>query len=177
MSLAEIGIVAEIVSALAVLVTLIYLARQVRHANLLARAQTRQRMIEQGNEELYVLMNDPQLRECMARKTPLSREQQGKLHFFLTSAMRAREWEWFQERDKLVRGDAHNAYQEVIGLHLGMAHTRKWWETVGRVGFDPVFVAEVDAFIEDRPIHSWFEDILIYDEEPDVALSSHVKSD
>lgn len=67
-----------------------YLSRQVKQGNLL-EAHARQRMVEQTNEELYTLANDANLRECFVKTTELSREEQGKLHFFLIAAMRQRE--------------------------------------------------------------------------------------
>jgi len=62
----------------------------VKQGNLL-EAHARQRMVEQTNEELYTLANDANLRECFVKTTELSREEQGKLHFFLIAAMRQRE--------------------------------------------------------------------------------------
>lgn len=161
--------IAELLAAIGVLASLFYLARQVKSANRLARAQVRQRMGEQATDELYVWMNDPDLRACFtARK--LGRERQGKLHYFLLSAMRQREWEWFQLRDGIIREDVQGAYREVIGLHLGIERTRRWWRSVGRIGFNPEFVAMVDEFLEDRPTISYFEDILDFDRcEPDAA--------
>ena len=108
-------------------------------------------------------MGDAELRECFVKTTPLSREEQGKLHYFLLAAMRAREWEWFQFRDGVVSRDVYRAYIEVVGLHLGIPRTRRWWSTVGRIGFNPEFVAEVDAFLAGRPPISYFEDILTFD--------------
>ena len=52
MSLADLASIANILSAIAVLGTLVYLSRQVRQGNLMARAQARERMVEQANEEL-----------------------------------------------------------------------------------------------------------------------------
>lgn len=111
-------------------------------------------------------MNDPQLRECFAKRDPLTREEQGKLHFFLTSALRAREWEWFQARENLIGGDARESFQSVIPIHLGTERTRKWWRTVGRLGFHPEFVAEVDKFLEGREPITWFVDVLEFDDPP-----------
>jgi hypothetical protein len=55
MTLSDVGTITNLLSAIAVLGTLIYLSRQVKQGNLLAKAQARQRMVEQTNEELYVL--------------------------------------------------------------------------------------------------------------------------
>jgi hypothetical protein len=59
MTLAEFGIIADMVGAIAVMVTLGYLALQIVQANRMAHAKTRERMVEHGTGELYVLMNDP----------------------------------------------------------------------------------------------------------------------
>ncbi len=164
MSISDIGSIANIFSAFAVLATLIYLSRQVRQGNMQARSQGRQRMIEQATLELYQWMGDTELRECFAQAAPLSREQQGKMHYFLLSAMRQRETEWFMFRDGAMAEDVYRAYHEVVGLHLGTPRTRRWWRTVGHIGFDPTFVAEVDRRLEGSPLVSYFEDILTFDD-------------
>jgi hypothetical protein len=73
--------------------------------------------------------------------------------------MRQREWEWFQFKDGVIRKEVYEAYHEVIALHLGIPRTRQWWQTVGRIGFNPTFVAEVDAFLAKRPTTNYFERI------------------
>ena len=165
MSINLIATIAELVAAVGTLASLFYFARQISFANLLARAQVRQRMGEQATGELYVWMNDPELRLCFTAPE-LTPEQRGKMHYFLLSAMRQREWEWFQLRDGIIREDVQGAYKDVIGLHLGTRRTRRWWGSVGRIGFNPEFVAMVDAFLVDRPTISYFEDILAFDRQP-----------
>ena len=163
MTISDLGSIASILSAVAVLGTLVYLARQVKQGNMLARAQARQRMVEQTNEELYQWMNNPDLRDCFTKAGPLTREEHGKLHYFLIAAMRQREWEWFQFRDGVISEEVYRAYHEVIGLHLGIERTRAWWRTVGRIGFNPEFVTVVDALLAGRPPITYFEDILAFD--------------
>ena len=51
----------------------------------------------------------------------------------------------------------------MIALHLGIPRTRQWWQTVGRIGFDPAFVAEVDKFLASRPTTTYFEQIRTFD--------------
>jgi hypothetical protein len=164
MTLSDLASIANIIAAIAVAISLIYLSRQVRHANLLARSHVRQRMVEQAHDELYVLMNNPDLREAWLPQTKLSAEAQSKLAFFLAAAMRQREWEWYQYKDRLIDRDVYCAYYEVIAFHLGAARTRNWWVTVGRLGFNPEFVAEVDALLESRPLtYNYFEKIRNFD--------------
>ena len=163
MTFSDVGTIANLLSAIAVLGTLIYLSRQLRQGNLLAKAHARQRMVEQTNEELYVLANDANLRECFVKPTELSSDEQGKLHFFLIAAMRQREWEWFQHRDGKIEEDVAKAYFGIVALHLGTARTRHWWSTIGRIGFNPDFVADVDALIAGRSTITYFEDIMSFD--------------
>jgi hypothetical protein len=51
----------------------------------------------------------------------------------------------------------------VIALHLGIERTRRWWRTVGRVGFNAAFVADVDALLAKHPITTYFEEIRKFD--------------
>lgn len=164
MTLNDLGSIANLLSAIAVLATLVYLAVQVEQSNRLARSQSRQRMIEQTQQELYQWIDNPDLREAFLSSKVPSPETQSKMHFFLLSAMRQREWEWFQYKDGIINKDVYVAYHGVIALHLGIPRTRKWWKTVGRMGFNPTFVHEVDAFLEGQPLtEQYYEDIRCFD--------------
>ncbi len=79
MTLADFGIIAEIVSALAVLVTLVHLARQGNHANRLAQLQTREYMVEMAREELGIIIDDPELMLLLYRPTQLELEEAVKV--------------------------------------------------------------------------------------------------
>ena len=124
MTITDLGTIANLLAAIGVLVTLIYLSRQVRQGNLLAKSQARQRMVEQTHEKLYQWKNDPALRSCFVKKTTLSQDEQETVHYFLLAAMRQREWEWFQYKDGVIGKDVYEAYHEVISLHLGIPRTR-----------------------------------------------------
>ncbi len=164
MTLSDIAAIGNIVAAIAVVLSLIYLSRQVRQANLFAKSNARQRMVEQTHEELYQLVSDPDLRYAWHRDAKLSPEAQSKFHFFLAAAMRQREWEWFQYRDGVIDQATYCAYHEVIAFHLGAPRTRRWWASVGRLGFNPEFVAEVDALLLNRPLtDAYFDEIRRFD--------------
>ena len=96
MSIQDLGALGEFVSSVVVLVTLVYLAIQVRQGNLHARSQARQRMVEHAHSELHTQMNDLSITHAVVKEGPLSEEEQAKLSLFLTQFMRQREWEWFQ---------------------------------------------------------------------------------
>jgi hypothetical protein len=157
MTLNDISSVANLLAAIGVLITLIYLSRQVRQGNMLARYQARQRMVEQAQAELYRWADSPRLRESFVTAGPLSAAEQEEMHYFLLAAMRQREWEWFQFKDGVIKKPVYETYHEVIALHLGVPRTRRWWQTVGRIGFNAGFVAEVDTFLAKRPTTNYFE--------------------
>lgn len=163
MTLNDISSIANLLAAIGVLITLIYLSRQVRQGNMLAKYQARQRMIEQAQEELYYWANHAGLRDSFVKNEPLTEREQEEVHYFLLAAMRQREWEWFQFKDGVIKKQVYEAYHEVIALHLGVPRTRRWWQSVGRIGFNAGFVAEVDAFLTKRPTTNYFEEIRRFD--------------
>lgn len=73
----------QIVGVIAVVVTLVYLAAQVRQGNVFAKLQARQRMIEQQDSELYAQMADPSITYASVKDGPLSEEEQARLSLFL----------------------------------------------------------------------------------------------
>jgi hypothetical protein len=166
MTLNEISSIANLLAAIGVLITLIYLARQVRQGNLLAKFQVRQHMVQQAQAELYQWGRDPCLRNSFVTAEPLSANELEVMHYFLIAAMRQREWEWFQYKDGVIKKDVYKAYHGVIALHLGVDRTRRWWRTIGRIGFNADFVADVDSFLAATPITSYFEDIRKFDTPP-----------
>ncbi len=173
MTLNDISSIANLLAAIGVLITLIYLSRQVRQGNMLARYQARQRMVEQAQEELYHWGSHPGLRDSFMKSEPLTEREQEEVHYFLLAAMRQREWEWFQFKDGVIKKQVYEAYHEVIALHLGTPRMRRWWHTVGRIGFNPDFIAEVDAFLAKRPTTNYFEAIRSFDA-PVIAAAAPV---
>lgn len=104
--------IAQIVGVVVVVITLIYLAAQIRQGNLFARAQARQRMIEQADRELYAQMADPSITYANVKDGPLTEEEQAKLSLFFVAFMRQREWEWFQFHDGVIDEDVYRAYHD-----------------------------------------------------------------
>lgn len=155
MTLADLGSIGSFLAAIAVFITLIYIARQVRQANILTRYQARQAMMEKDLESLQAQIDSPEI------TLPFVREQMSevdlfRLHLFLTRIMRQREWEWFQYRDGVIDERVFRTFHPVIVVFLGTPRTRYWWETLGRSGLDPEFVREVDALLaKSEPTPYW----------------------
>ena len=156
MTLANFGIIAEIVSAIAVVVTLAYLALQISHANKLAQMQTRQHMADSAQQELGLIISDPELVLNQLAPAPLPLVDMTRVANFLVLVIRQREWEWYQASNGAISAAAAEQVKrdclEVAALFLGVRRARKWWEMTGRLAFNPQFVAELDAFLAGRPL-------------------------
>ena len=159
-----ISAIAQIIGVIVVVITLIYLAEQVRQGNLLARSQVRQRMIEHTQDELYTQIADLSITYANVKDGPLTAEEQAKLSLFLTSFMRQREWEWFQYRDGVIDDDIYKAYHDVIAIHLGTPRARKWWKVLGRYAFNADFVADVDDLLAKTKGSTYIRDMRTWDD-------------
>jgi len=164
MTLTDFGIIAEIVSAFAVVMTLAYLALQVSHANKLARMQTRERMVQMTAEELKIQIEVPELALLLIKPAPLEAAEANMVYTLLVLAMRHREWEWYQAANGAIgKNDAEQVKRdclEVASLWLAYPRARKFWDTTGRFGFNPQFVAEIDAQLERSQATPWVENAI-----------------
>jgi hypothetical protein len=158
MSIADLSALAEIIAAVAVVITLVYLARQIQQANGLARAQTRQRMVEQAQHEVYKgFVEEPSILRSLYKSEPLSETEWIQLSGWLLAAMRQREYEWFQMRDGNIDEGLWRAYRGIIPIHLGSSRIRNWWVTWGSAPFDPSFCAMVAELLDSIPEGNYFE--------------------
>lgn len=168
----ELVAVAELIAAIAVVITLLYLAKQVRQSNNLARAQTRQRMIEQASDEVYKgFVDDPSILRSLYKQEALSEEEWIRLSGWLLAAMRQREYEYFQLKDGSIEKEVWEAYRGLITIHLGSKRMRKWWDNWGGVPFDPAFREMVSELLDKHSNPHYFEDLqrIIEDADPGPA--------
>jgi hypothetical protein len=165
----ELVALAELIAAIAVVITLLYVAKQVRQSNTLARAQTRQRNVEQASEELYKgFVDDPSILRSLYKQEPLSEDEWIRLSGWLLAAMRQREYEYFQMKNGSIEREVWEAYRELITIHLGTERTRKWWDNWGDVPFDPGFRAMVAELLDKHSKPHYFEGLqrIIDDADP-----------
>lgn len=155
MTLSDLGALGSFLASIAVFITLIYLARQVRQGNMFARYQAREAMREHDLKSLEIQIDHPEITSVFLKEKP-TQEELLKLHLFLVTILREREWEWNQYRDGIIDEAVYRTYHEVIALFLCTPRTRLWWETVGRTGINPEFATEVDSLLAGRePTEYW----------------------
>jgi hypothetical protein len=154
-----ISAVSQIIGVIVVVVTLIYVAAQVRQGNVFAKLQARQRMIEQAESELHAQMADPSITYANIKEGPLSEDEQARLSLFLVNFLRQREWEWFLHQEGVIDSSAFRAYREVIAIHLGTPRGKKWWKTLGHRAFDPDFVEQVNEVLAESDTNTYLQDM------------------
>ena len=158
MSIDNLAAIAELIAAIAVVISLLYLATQVRQSNKLARAQTRERMTNQAADEVYKgFVEDPSILRSLYKSEPLSEDEWIRLSGWLLAAMRQREYEFFQMKDGNIEKEVWEAYRGLITIHLGSDRTRKWWDNWGKVPFDPGFCSMVSELLDEQANPNYFE--------------------
>ena len=158
MSIDKLVAIAELIAAIAVVISLLYLAAQVRQSNKLARAQTRERMTNQAAEEVYKgFIEEPNILRSLYKSEALSEDEWIRLSGWLLAAMRQREYEFFQMKDGNIEKEVWEAYRGLITLHLARNRTRKWWDNWGKVPFDPGFCAMVSELLDSQSWPDYFE--------------------
>ena len=150
MTLEQWAYIGEIIAAVAVIASLVYLSTQVRQSNVLARAQTSQSMIQMARQEILLVGEPPEIYTAFT-KDEISVQEKIKLNQWLIAAIRQREYEWLASKEGVIDSAIFEAYARVIPILLGTARTRRWWKFYGRTLYDLGFVSFVDELLAETP--------------------------
>ena len=147
----------EIVSSIAIVVTLVYLTVEIRQNTNALYAESRQSVLTAAQTELFALVENPNLIVSVAKDDPLTEEEQVALGAWLAAAMRAREFSWLQYRDGVIDEAQWETEVIIIRWLLDSERTRDWWANSGRFQSNLSFVAFVDAELQSHPttLDSW----------------------
>jgi len=141
----------QILSSIAVLGTLVYLAIEIRQNTAAEHAATRLGINNASAAELFKAIDYPEVLICSAQDDPLTSEQTVRLHAWLLAGLRQLEYTWLQYKNQMVDGYYWEADKQIIRGLLDNPRTRSWWQEIGRHLYGPAFVEEVDALIKDQP--------------------------
>lgn len=155
MTLEQAALVAQIVGAIVVAATLIYLALQVHQGARQMRSEARQAQLTYDQTGVYKFVDFPELGLIMSKAEPPSFEEKTKLVFWMIGQMRAREYEWLQYKNGAITKESWETYRGVIFFVLGTERGRALWE-VTKGYFNADFVAMVADMTKDAPpIDMW----------------------
>jgi hypothetical protein len=151
MSLSDIATIAGVVSSIAVLISLIYLALQVRQSRLHTAAQISQARVHSGmqQQELYIV--DPAVAELFMRgiqgDPDMSPVDGFRLHFLFTNTFMMSEDDFRQYKAGLISAERHDGFVKRLSRGLQSPGYRAAW-AVQRDGFEPDFQAYMDSLVQ-----------------------------
>ena len=155
MTLEEYAYLAEIIGVIIVVVTLLYLAVQVRQGARLMRSDSRQALLSNQREVLSLYLDHMDLFDKLISDEQLSRTDQRRFSVIWLANMRNREHEFFQYKDGILDEETWRSYRAILGVTLSSRRHRAWWNKARPV-FDSQFVEMVDSHLSGIPeSESW----------------------
>ncbi len=150
-----IAAVGEILGAIAVVISLLYLAVQIRQNSRAMKGasthgitqtiQSELRWSFDYGEAFLKMINDP---------ATLTELEAFKLGEWLTAAMMARQNEFIQYRQNLVDEDVWIATRGIIKTIMAMPWCKNWWENIDKVAFVPEFIELVESVLGEDHLFS-----------------------
>ena len=158
-----IGTISEIVGAVAVVVTLAYLAIQIRQQNSMLQSTSRQALVENDRASIATALEHIELVTKLGNEEELTANEQAQISLLWIMDLRNREFEYFQYKAGSLDDAAWQSYYETLHYTFGTERMRRWWEIVGRESFDSEFTQLVDDFIKDSPTNNSIRDMSSWD--------------
>ncbi len=145
----KLSAISEIVSSVAVLITLIYLAIQTQQANEALIANSRQATMTADVEIVGALISNPQAFANLRKPfSELTLVEQGQNANVLAGLLRIREFAWFQYKSGVLDEVTLRSYLAPLARWLKWDGTKPTWEIFSQE-LDPEFVAYVDEMLDE----------------------------
>jgi hypothetical protein len=146
--------VAQVVSSIAVVVTLGFLVAQIAQNTAAVRASTRQAMLAEARELLAAVIEHPEIDRLNTQKPEsLSDDDRVRIAAWLTTFVRAVENEWLQHQDGVIDERTWLTYAAPLARNLSSEVSRSWWDARSARGeFDPGFTAYVNERLANEPV-------------------------
>ena len=137
----------EVVGFIAIVASLIFLAVETNQNTNAMYAQSRQSILESSQNELFMLVENPELSSNVIKEGPLTPEEIVRLDAYMAATMRTREFAWMQYRDGIIDDIQWSAELAVTRSVMDAERVRLWWNLVGQNGSSPEFAKFVKSEI------------------------------
>jgi hypothetical protein len=143
--------ISELLSSLAVLVTLVFLVVQTRqnteaiNAQLLAtKAESRAAIWEMVYTSLDQLVANPRISIALGTSEKLSEEEQQQVSDWLVGFWGTREFVWLQYQDGTID---QKTFEAIIDERhfLQLPRVSLWWDESAHIAYDPEFVELINS--------------------------------
>jgi len=146
MKVKELAAIGEVVSSVAIVLTLGYLAIQTKQTNNALQAGSRQAVLEAELNFLDHIVDDPDLQR-FNREGPTTREDRGRLYALYNGILRSREFLWTQYQFGVIDEGTMTSYHTGSMPFFRGPVFAEFWRTQSDA-FDPGFVEYFDALLE-----------------------------
>ncbi|MEP0203616.1 MAG: hypothetical protein ABJ084_05140 [Halioglobus sp.] len=148
-----IGATAEALGAIAVFLSLIYLAIQTKNNTRALRSAAFHQVRDSFADVSLALCQDPSLTRLVTRAMEndpeLAKEEIAQFEFFLTTFVRRGESAYFQSTEGALQMEAWNGIREGISIVLSNVYSQTWWEST-RGRFTSEYTEELQQAIASR---------------------------
>ena len=152
MALEQFAYLAEIFGVVAVIASLIYVGLQLKQNTTALHAQSRQSVLEASQNELFKVVDHPEITIAITNKSELAPKEGVALNNWYAAVMRARMFAWLQYRDRIIDQDQWEEERLIIQAVLSSRRGRAWWNRLGRRLFTVSFVELVDDSLRNQPV-------------------------
>jgi hypothetical protein len=143
-----VGAIGEVIGAIAVIATLLYLAIQIRQNTKAIRSTTLTAITEHKHFELRWSSDIATAwRKSLTDPSSLTPDESWQMAEWMTSSIVARQNEFFQHKHGLIDDDTWEASEKIISLALSGDWARNWWNEFGPNAFTEDFVAVVEDIL------------------------------
>lgn len=149
--------IAEIISSVAVVITLVYLLLELQQNTNALEASTRQAALDNSMQVLQTAIDYPELWLSRTKDT-LTETERIRLSAYLFQAVRRAQVAWQQYQAGALDEAGWTAVRQALIGNLDTPQPRKWWDYYSPI-FDEEFRTIVNELMEDRPISQSSSDV------------------
>ena len=158
------GALSELLGAAAVVLTLLYLSRQIAHQNRALETTTRDSVFRQLQEYNFVVMGDERLgglfQRGVAEVDPEGFSENDRARFIhaIFGFFKIYENIYFHRLEGSISEEAWSQNRQILFLYAGQPGGRAYWER-RRGAFDPRFQGMLDAALDVGASSLWPHDV------------------
>lgn len=151
MNWSKLSAVAEVLSSIAIIVTLVYLAIQTEQNTIAIRTGIRQETLAADLALLVDRANNPE-RLLLWCQDELTEAEKYAVTNDMMALIRMREAQWLQYQDGVLDERTWTTYRDALGINLSHPRTRVFWERISQSFLERGFVASVNELLDRVPI-------------------------
>ena len=148
--------IAEIIGLIVIMVSLVFIAIQVKQGADAMRSEARQAQTNLDLALVSRLVDYPEIGRIFSQSETPTFEEKTQLMFWIIGQLRTREHEWLQYKSGALDKETWESYRGVIYFVLGTPRAREMWELT-KAYFNAEFVSMVDDMIVDVPVIDYWD--------------------